>query len=119
MNKNIKISLVLLAVIISMGFYGLREAGGESAKNSSINNEFQETSMPTLEKYLGLDYNKLNKVQIKELSKIYDKISNFKFAEDNSNYEDYELLLDDYNSKLGSYGIDVPFSYYSQYIYIV
>jgi len=129
MNKKIGIGLMLL-VILSLGCYGLNETRGASGRNLSINNEIQneirregnnngesqEYQMPTLENYLGLDYNKLIKVQIKELSKFYNKISDFKIAEDSSNYEEYQLLWEEFNNKLASYGVEVPFSNYGKYI---
>lgn len=129
MNKKIGIGLMLV-VTLSIGCYGLNETRGESGRNLSINNEIQnevrreednneesqDYEMPTLENYLGLDYNKLNKVQIKELSKNYNDISNFEIAEDDSNYDEYQLLWDEFNNKLVSYGVDVPFLNYGNYI---
>lgn len=124
--KKMMIGLTISAAVFT-GMLGIGFAGHDNVDNGNMYRE-QSTSAVyhdesdedyneplTLKEYLGVDYEKIDESQKKELQSIIDKINNFELTDDDKSYEKYDLLFDELDQKLEDMGFSVPYSNLSDF----
>lgn len=98
-----KYKFIILPLIIFI-FFGYKIYNYNNSYSPNIN----------LKKYLGVEYQKLNNKQIVELNQDIKDINNLKININNYNlYEDKILIL---NNKIKSFGINMPYANYEEFL---
>ena len=87
----------------------------ETSANRHASNQ-EEYEMPSLKEYLGIDYSKLESRDIEALEKIYASIQEISNSPYEDGSEEIDSLWEDFDKKLGSLDIAVPFQSYGQYL---
>jgi len=128
--KNKKVLFILVIIPIIFGFvYGLNKTEGKFDKNKNVNqanidalhksennNQNEEFEFPTLKEYLGNEYNKLSKEEIKNIEKIYTKLESSMVNMNEENQEEISDLWVQLDYEMMKYNLLVPYQDYMQYI---
>lgn len=122
MKKRILIILFVLSMlIVGCGSNGNSlDNNSQTINNSSVNvndssNDITAQSL-TLEKYLGIEFNKINATQRKDLQKIIEKINKLETNMDESDQESLQKMYANLDEKIKSYGLTVPFRSYADVV---